>query len=533
MPLLAALFAILCAPADAQTYKERRDALVDSYLAEARDRLGLARTRLEAAQELMLTPHAAHGPTEAALLHLDLAEAALAAAEPTLAALPDPGPPRGWTPFEERRARALAHLRAAAPDLAAVYERVPLVLGPLSRTEVGRFEGAGPRIVVRGYHALAAVTPEYLATLLAHEAVHALQWEAARARGERFRAGPEEEAEARRRQSAVWEALGSPADKDFEGAAGLVAEAARAGTDSLMEHVDRQEASARDWDWVTPAVSDPLPPVAALSSASAPTGPAGMDDPPAGLSEAPPQERNFWFEGSVRIMGDGYAQSALGSLDSARGMLGAAVELAAPYPLVVNYELVQVWALQPRRYPPGIYAAFQALHPVMTEIDRARAALAAREVSEEDRLLLARYARARAAVREWPEDFATKALKSLPKGMPKTTGLASTPVGRAATYSGDSPVVVPGAWVARSTNTDVAGAWAAHVLTHRAQNASEPTLEQELEAVEASLAAWRRAGADSRYDKAHPDRFLRFRVARENGGRESLRAYLESLGFAD
>lgn len=532
MSAAAALLAVLCLPAGAQTYRERRDALVAQYVAEARERLGRARERLEAAQELMLTPHAAHAPTEAALLHLDLAEAALAAAEPTLAALPDAPVPAGWTPFEERAARARALLKGAAPDLDAVFDRVPLGLGPLQRTEVGRFDGSGPRIVVRGYHALAAVSPEYLAALMAHEAVHALQWEAARARGERFRSGPEEEAQARRRQAAVWQAFGSPADKDFSGAAEMVSEAVRAGETSLKEHVDRQEASAREWEWVTPAVEDPLPRVVGASTRPV-TGPEGMDDPPEGLSEAGAETRNFWFEGSVRIMRESYAQAALGALDSGRGMLGAAVELAAPYPLVVNYELVQVWALQPRRYPPGIYAAFQALHPAVTEIDKARTALAAPEVGAEDRTLLARYAGERSGVRFWPEAAARRALKPLPKGLPRPVGLASTPLGRAEVPLGDSHVLVPGAWVSRSTHTDVAGAWAAHVLAHRAHGAGEPSLEEELEAVEASLKAWSAAGADARYDKAHPDRFLRFRVALENGGRESLRGYLRSLGFTD
>lgn len=492
------LAAFLCVPAAAADHAQRRDALVSQYLAEARSRLAAARGYLETIQELMLTPHSSDGPAEAALLHLDLAAAALDAAEPTLARLPASEPPQGWAPFEERLASARRLLRSVAPDLEAVYDRVPVSAGPLERNDVGFFEGAGPKVTLRGYFALSGSSPEYLATLLAHEAAHALQWEAARARGEKFRSDPEHEAEARRREAGVWKALGAPRKKDDDGAAAVVAAAVEAGEASLRQHVEKEAETARDWEWVTPAVEAPPRPGAGAQAAPEPSAEDDMS----------------WLEGRIAGIRSDFSQAALARLDGARAVLGSSVELAAPFPKIVNFELVQVWALRPKRYPPGIHAAFQALHPAVTEIDKARAALALPAATAEDKSLLARYAADRTSVRSWTDTLAS-------------TPVADPPPGEA------GRVVVPGAWVDRSTNTDVAAAWAAHVKVHLGQGTLRPTLEQETAAVEASLEVWERLAADSRFDKAHPDRFLRFRVARQEGGRETLRAYLKILGFAD
>lgn len=498
MGAAAVLAAVFCLPASAQSYQDRRDALVTQYLAEARSRLAAARGYVETVQELMLTPHSSDGPAEAALLHLDLAAAALDAAEPTLARLPASEPPTGWAPFEERLGSARKLLRAAAPDLDVVYDRIPVAAGPLERNDVGLFEGSVPRVTLRGYYALSGSSPEYLATLLAHEAAHALQWEAARARGEKFRSGPEEEAEARRREAGVWKALGAPRRKDSDGAAAVVAAAVEAGEASLRQHVEKEAETARDWEWVTPAVDPPARPGAPAPEAPEP---AAEDD-------------MSWLDGRIAGIRADFSQAALARLDGARAVLGSAVELAAPFPKIVNFELVQVWALRPKRYPPGIHAAFQALHPAVTEIDKARAALARPEATAEDRDLLARYAADRALVRDWPGP------------------ISSTPVGEAPPAEAGR-VVVPGAWVDRSSNTDVAAAWSAHVRVHLGQGTRRPTLAQELAAVEAALEVWEKVGSDARFDKAHPDRFLRFRVARQEGGREGLRTYLKGLGFAD
>ncbi|TPW19599.1 MAG: hypothetical protein FD126_2522 [Elusimicrobia bacterium] len=498
MTLAGVFLALACVPAGAAGYAERRGALTSQYLAEARARLAEARGYLENIQELMLTPHSSDGPAEAALLHLDLAAAALEAAEPTLARLPSSEPPPGWTPFEARLGSARKLLRSVAPDLEAVYDRVPVSVGPLESNIVGFFEGSIPRVTLRGYYALSGSSPEYLATLLAHEAAHAHQWEAAHARGEKFAASREEEAEARRREAAVWKALGSPRKKDSDGAAAIVAAAVEAGEASLLRHIDKEEEQARDWEWVTPAVPAPPRPDAAAQAVPEPEAEDDMS----------------WLDGRIAGIRSDFSHAALARLDGARAVLGSAVELAAPFPKIVNFELVQVWALTPKRYPPGIHAAFQALHPAMTEIDKARAALALPDASPEDRALLARYAADRAVLRPWTES------------------VASTPVADPPPHEGDR-LVVPGAWVDRSTNADVAAAWGAHVTVHRGQGVLSPSLEQEAAAVEASLEVWAKLGADARFDKAHPDRFLRFRVARQEGGREALRSYLRGLGFAD
>lgn len=523
-----ALLLLLCAPAHGASYLERRDALVADYQAETRKRLKKARGHLEVVQELMLTPHSSYGPAEAALLHLDLAEAALTAAGPTLARLPPTEPPAGWAPLEERVAAARKLLKGVAPDLDAVYDRIPLAPGPLERNEVGVFEGSFPRVLLRGYYALASATPEYLVTLMAHEAAHALQWEAVHARGEKFSATLEHETQARRREAEVWNAIGAPTEKDSDGAAAGVAAAVAAGEDSLKSHVAEVEVKAREWEWVTPAVEGPARRSSA-PPAGVPASVADSEDPPAGLEDVGDDVRNFWLDGRIDGIRADFSQAALRGLDAARAVLGTTVELAAPFPKIVNFELVQVWALHPKRYPPGIHAAFQAIHPAVGEIDKARAALASATVLPEDRDLLERYALERAAVRDWAGTEAKRALKALAKRPAKGLSLASTPVADAPEAEGK--VVVPGAWVDRSTATDVASAWTAHILVHRDQKTAAPTLDQEVEAVEASLRVWEAAGADARFDKMHPDRFLRLRVAEQSGGRAALRAYLKSQGF--
>lgn len=473
--MTAVLLALLSgAPALAADYPARGRALVSDYVAEARARLAASRESLEAVQELMLTPHSADGPAEAALLHLDLAEAYLRAASSALPALAPVSPPAGWRPFEARLAEARGLLRKAAPELDAALEEFPVEAGPLERNTVAMTSCRAGRVRLRGFFALSAASAEYLGSLLAHEAEHVRQCRAARARGEYFAPTAAEEEAARRAEAAFWRAIGAPRDKDFDGAAAQVLAAAEAGDRALSEHVARESASAVSWEWVTPRAAPPAPPPARGAA------PEPAEDPRAAAAA---------LEARIRGVRDDRARSAGRFLDSARGVLGAVVELTAPERKIVNFELVQVWALQPERYPPGVHAAFRALHPVMTELDRARAALAAPEASAEDRALLKAYA-------------------------PDREGAS-------------------GARARRTGDADIAGAWEAHLERHRRQKTAAPTLSEETEAVEASLDAWNDSGADARFDKSFPDRFLRFRVAREEGGREGLRAYLESLGFSD
>lgn len=465
------LLAVLaCPPAAASGYGERGAALAAVYLEESRARLASAREGLEAVQELMLTPHSSDGPAEAALLHLDLAEAYLASSSRTLAALAPAAPPPRWTPFESRLAEARRLLRSAAPELDAALDGFRVEAGPLERNTVALTRCQTGQVRLRGFFALSHASAEYLGSLLAHEAEHVRQCQAARERGEYFAPTAADEEAARRAEAAFWRSIGAPRDKDFDGAAAQVLAAAEAGGGALAEHVARETARPLAWDWVTPRPS--------AAAAAADAEPAAD---PRGAASA--------LEARIRALREDRARLAARYLDSARGILGAMVELSAPDRKIVNFELVQVWALQPERYPPAVHAAFRALHPVMTELDKARAALAAPEASAEDRALLKAYA-------------------------PDREGAS-------------------GAWARRTGNKDVAGAWEAHLAAHRRQKTAAPTLTEETEAVEAALDAWRESGADGRFDKAFPDRFLRFRVAREEGGRDGLRAYLESLGFAD
>lgn len=503
--MVALVLLLLAAPASAQGYAQRRDALVRDYLAAARERLARARENAEVIQEMYLTPHSYDEAAEAALLHLDLAEAYLTSAETTLARLPDTAPPRGWTPFEERVSSAQAQLSRVAPDLAAAYAGLPVKAGPLEGNTLGEFFPTRREVVLRGYYALAAVPAPYLASLLGHEAQHAVDRSAGRAM---------DEPAARRAGARVWRALkGGPAD-DFDGSAENEARAVEGGTKTLEAHLEA--AKTRSWEWVTPQVPEPPRPSGAEAEqwekpedADLSTGPARWGGPQ-------------WVSSHMGAIRANFAQGGLNSLAEARAVLGQVPELAAPFPKIVNYELMEVWALEPRRYPAGLYLAFQALHPVMTELDKARAALSRDGASEEDKEALARTAEARARRRPWPKG-------SLP------SPVATTPVGWGVQEKGLA--VVPGAWLDRSTHTGVAAAWLAHLAEHRAQGlapGAAPTLAQELDAVAAALASWEETGSDARYEKEHPDRLLRFRVAAaEGGGAPGLEAYLGSLGFPE
>lgn len=450
--------------------RRAQDELYASYLAQAREQLKGARSWLETSQEMFLTPHSFDGPVEAALLHLDLAEAHLAAAEPTLLRALNPGAPAdAWTPFDERVRRAKAVLRRLAPDLADAADSVPIVTEALAGATQASFSKRRRRIAFRGYYALNEASPEFLAAMLAHEATHALG--ASRPGSERRTAAQkfEEEVDARRRECEVWRALGADPRKDFDGMLGAQAAACGDGEARLREFA-RAESETNAWEWI--------PPKAAPASPGA--TPTAREGPPPTPAE---------IDAMVDRLRRNFSAAALGYLSNARLALGDIPELVEPRLKIVTYDVMKLWILEPGHYSEELHSAYQALTPVMDELEAASAALSRKTVSKADLAALKKYGR---------------------------------DMKDAATAAG-----TPGFWQARAGRAEIASAWAAHRAVHARQGAvgRRPTVDEEVEAVRASLRDWKDRGADAGFDSAHPDRYLRFRVADQAGG-EVLKDYV-------
>ncbi|MDE2293195.1 MAG: hypothetical protein KGL53_14025, partial [Elusimicrobia bacterium] len=250
--LLALLLAVPPVRAE-ETPRAAETRLVAEYASLARAQLGQARGFLESLQEFFITPHGADEPVEAALLHLDLAEAYLDEAERAAQRGLEASPEPGWTPFEERVAQARALLKRAAPDLDAVYDRVPILARPLEGDTLALYASGAREVRLRGYFAVNAVPAPYLAALLGHEASHALAAERAEAAGGRYESSLDDELLARRRETAVWRALGGGLAQDFGGIETAQAKAEDAGKKALRGFVEASAAAQREWTWVTPA----------------------------------------------------------------------------------------------------------------------------------------------------------------------------------------------------------------------------------------------------------------------------------------
>jgi hypothetical protein len=505
--LAAAL--LLAAPAGAAPRRAAQRELVGDALTRARRELRACRDDLEVLQELGLTPHSSDEPVESALLHLDLARGYLVWAEPELFAAIEPGP--GGPSFDRRLKEALALLRARAPELADVYRTVPVSAAPLGGTLMAVFRTPPREILIRGYFAVNPPPAEYLAALLAHEAAHALQ---AASPGAPEGDAAAREREARRRESLLWIELGAGPERDFAGTEDAQARALLAGDAAFRTYVASMTAEP-DWAWAAPA--RPAAPAAAATEAEAvSTAPATAAQELALVRES--------RDGSRRD----YARGALLRLREARALLAETTELVAPYPKVVNADIMRIWALRPGHYPPAMTRAFAALTPVLDELDKADAALDAPRIDAAERERLKRYAGDRDAARAQ-----TRAARAL---LERVLGGAAPPVYCFPYPAGLNPpsaIGLPGAWQCREGRPEIAAAWAAHVLAHRAQGlapGAEPTLDQEAAAVTASLKAWADAGADAGFDPARPDRFLYLRAAAD-AGPEALRAYLKEQDY--
>lgn len=500
---------LAAAPSAAQDRLETQKRLCGDYVRAARGELALARGQLETLQELALTPHSADEPVESALLHLDLAESHLAAAQPAITAALSTGTVfDGWTPFEARLERAVVLLRRTAPELAAVYDATPIRAAPLDGKTVAQYHRRQDAVQLRGAFAVNAVSPEALAAWLAHEATHQLRRSSAPAAG--FRRG--EELEARRSQCRVWKALGADPKLDWADEHGSQLRALEKGDRSFEQYEVTTEETPPDWAWVKPAAAPP---------------------PAAG---APEQELFSSTEGAVmaprltkylaRSRGN-FADAAQAHLDFAREALGDLPELMEPRPKIVTYDVMAALALQRGRYTRPLYTAFQALHPVMTELSLARAALGRGEIDDAERKLLESYAPARAAQRALPAS-AQAVVRRWNRRAPAVV-VADVPGGSAPAPA----ILLPGAWQAKEGRPEIAAAWTAHVLAHRRQKLKEgelPDESQELAAIRASLDVWRRCEADEGFKDEHPDRFLRWRAAEQAGG-DVLETYLRTSGI--
>jgi hypothetical protein len=502
---------------DART--EQQSQLSEQYLKDARQKLGEAREQLEVLQEFGLTAHGSDEPVEAALLHLDLAEGYLAAALPGLTAAAGPGPAKdGWTPFEARQAKALRLLRSAAPDLAAVYERTPIRPAALEGNTIAEYDHRLGEVRIRGYFALNAASPEYLAAEFAHEAAHVLQFSSAAAAGRPYVSSREDELAARRRETLVWKALGAKPELDFAQQQGTQLQSLLAGEDGFRKWEKREEEDAPDWDWTKAAASTAPVPADAVDASSITLVPDGAVMVPK-------------LKGTVAILRADFATAAQQRLAQAQDILGDLPELALPYPKLVVYDVMKLWVLQPQHYPRALQAVFEALHPVMTELDRSRACLGASAIDGEERALLANYGGERngaprplgaadqALVRRWVPDAGPVYVYPYPGSPP---ALAAGALG------------LPGAWQARGGRPEIAAAWAAHFAAHRRQGLAPgetPSAQEEAEAVRSSLEVWQRSGADAGFAGGHPDRFMFLRLLTEAGG-DVLDYYLKTSGFS-
>lgn len=514
--LLAAALLLLAAPAGAASRLKTQRALVGDYLADARRALRACRDDLEFLQELAVTPHSDDEPVESALLHLDLADAYLVSAEPELFAALDPGA-RGGAELEPRLREALALLRRHAPDLADVYRRVPIRVGVLEGAATAEFNMREQQVSVRGYFAVSPPPVEVLAALLAHEATHALQYP----RG--ARSAPEtaaaNEREARRRESMLWLEVGAGPDRDFWNNETDQARALSAGPAAFRSYVSSATDLAPDWAWVDPHALA-RPPVA--SSAPAPGAGGGTPSGAAALRE---------LDSEIALTRRDRIETARAKLGVARERVANLTEIAAPFPKIATADVMRVWALMPGRYPRAMFRAFAAVTPALDELDKARAALAARSIDAEELARLENYASERGEARAQTPAARALAVRWFGASLPS---IDCFPYPHARLRD-PAAIFLPGAWQCRAGRPEIAAAWAAHVLAHRAQGLApdaKPTLTQELEAVQASLRLWQASGADAGFDPEHPDRFLRFRVA-AYASAAALKTYLESLGFSD
>jgi hypothetical protein len=506
----AAALAWLAAPSAAASRRAAQRGLIGDALAEARAELRLGRDDLETLQELGLTPHSSDEPIESALLHLDLAQGYLVWAEPELFDAIEPGP-RGGPSFERRLKDALALLRARAPELADVYRTVPVRAAPLSGNQMAAFTSQPREVLVRGYFAINPPPAEYLAALLAHEAAHALQFPPG---GEPWGDRSSREYEARRRESLFWIELGAGPDRDFAGNESAQSAALSAGPAEFRAYISSNADAEPDWAWIAPHPAAGVAPPAEGPEAS--TGSVSAEATLALLSDTLASTRKNYAEGARR------------HLAAARALLTTATEFEAPYPKIANADIMRIWALQPGHYPAAMTRAFAALTPVLEELDKADAAVAAPRIDGAERERLKRYARDRDTARAQ-----TKAARAL---LERLLGPGAPPVfcfPYPAEPDPPTAIGIPGAWQCRAGRPEIAAAWAAHVLAHRAQGLAPdavPTLAQEKAAVEASLKVWKESGADAGFDPDHPDRFVALRVCAEAGG-DALELYLRGRDY--
>jgi len=384
---------------------------------------------------------------------------------------------------------------------------------PLPGVTVGLFRSRPREVLVRGYFALNPPSAELLAALLAHEATHALQFpeDGSPPAGTK----EEREFEAQRREALVWMELGAGPERDFWGVEGDRAGLLARGDAALRDKTPADEAP--EWTWVAPA--------------DRPRPAPGREAPSFSTETVDAAETVRLIERFGAGLRADRVAAALDGLAAARESLSDLTEVAAPYPKIVNADLMKVWALHPRQHPEAMVRVFEALAPTLEELEKARAALAAPRIGADERALLLHYARDRNVAKAQTAAARAVVERALGRGAP---AIACFPYPQAR-LDDPSAIGLPGAWQCRDGRAEIAAAWAAHVLAHRRQGLApdaKPTLSQELEAARAALDVWRDIGADAGFDGDHPDRLLRLRIA-DQASAQALRAYLASLGFAD
>jgi hypothetical protein len=515
------LFIALAAPSHAGWIESRLQAL-EAYRADVAGALERSRDSLEDLQEATLAPGRSDDRVELALVRLDVAEAYLQKAFDSMErdVSLDTSAPAGWQPWDDRLARAKAIVERSAPELKETLEKTPIHLAPLTELALAQARGAD-EIFFRGYDAVNPVSPEFLAAQLAHEATHVRQAVRAKAEGRAFRNGPASEGEAREAEAKVWLALGRPEALDFRGILKANADAYKAGPQTFSKYVAARFSEEPDWVWIEPKPAPPAkPPVPKLGELEARAEQAGAEDPKALARQA---REIADLQAQIR---KNHSTAAANRLKEAREKLEQVVELAAPFPTVVNIPLLETNAVSSRRYPEAMWRAFQAASPALVELDRAREALGRRKLSADERQELRRYLASRdeAVKKPFEAKEAAEALAKLEGGaaLSKALGKATVVLVRSADpeleKSRPDWVFVPGSRLYRKPDARSAFAWTVQSLAQRSG-------KQELDAAELGLQAldlW------PSKDEAMPLRWMAERAAWEEGGRPLLRLYLES-----
>ena len=555
--MLAAVFlpAVLAAapspsagPSLQEPYADFQRKALGLYFGEALDRLRQARRMIEDLQEASLDPHEVDMPAAEALRRLDRAEALVKSSSAALADLvsrfpPEPAQLYGWAPIEDRVSKALELIdrSTAAAEVARLYRtRLAVEVYPIPGPTLALYSSKLKVVRVRGYYAVNAISPEFLAAVLVHEGTHALQH--LRRPGRRFRADLAGEREAREIEARFWLELKEPVLKDFQDTQGDQVAAYEKGPKAFDDFVRKNYREAPFWEWVEPAVRAPVEPrPTAASQAEAlaeaePASPLSPKEAAQALREIQSAELSIRHNlelGSLRL------------LEDTRDALVQVPEVLAPYPRIVNHSTMTMRAESMKDYPLLMRLGYGLLSAVLDELDAARLALAEKRLppGELETLTKDEALQQPQGPAEDPKldkrlfDLVQSTSPSKPLGElwgAKGWRIALVPW-TTPRLEAEHPdlILIPGAYFMRRPCGSIGAAWVVHQLVHRRQGlapGAAPSLDQEVEAWAETNRFW--SAVDTKdaedYAPAHGRRFLVMNALWERGGPDLIRLYLRA-----